>query len=138
MNAVFVDTSALLALLVPSDEAHARAKRVFARLAAEETPLVTCSYTLVETYALVGRRLGRAAVKQFRSEFAPVLDVVWVDAEAHERGLDLLEESKASLSLVDAVSFVTARSREIERVFAFDPHFTDAGFKAVSWASLPS
>jgi predicted nucleic acid-binding protein len=133
VNEVFVDTSALLALLVPTDEAHTRAKQAFARLAAEETPLVTCSYTLVETYALVGRRLGRAAVAAFRADFAPLLDVIWVDADAHERGLDLLEASESSaLSLVDAVSFVTARDRQIDRVFAFDPHFTGAGFTPVS------
>lgn len=133
MNAVFVDTSALLALLVPTDAAHKRAQRAFARLAADETPLLTCSYTLVETYALVGRRLGSGAVAAFRADFAPLLDVAWVGADEHERGLDLLSESpSATLSLVDAVSFVIARDRGIDAVFAFDRHFTDARFTAVT------
>ena len=132
MSAVFVDTSALLALLVPTDVAHSRAKRAFGRLKEDETPLVPCSYSLVETYALVGRRLGRAAVAAFRHDFAPLLDVIWVGVDEHERGLDLLQASRSALSLVDAVSFVTARDRQIQRVFAFDPHFTDAGFTAVS------
>lgn len=52
--------------------------------------------------------------------------------DQHERGLDLLEESHSEkLSLVDAVSFVVARDHDVERVFAFDPHFTKAGFIAV-------
>ena len=133
MSAVFVDTSALLALLVPTDTAHPRARRAFAQLAAEEAPLLTCSYTLVETYALVGRRLGKPAVAAVRADFAPLLEVVWIGADEHDRGLDVLQESRSTtLSLVDAVSFVVARDRHIERVFAFDRHFTDAGFTAVS------
>ncbi|MDG4596628.1 MAG: PIN domain-containing protein [Candidatus Contendobacter sp.] len=58
MNQVFVDTSAILALLVATDEAHPAAKMAFARLAAREAALLTTSYVLVETYALLGRRLG--------------------------------------------------------------------------------
>lgn len=129
---VFVDTSAVLALLVPTDVHHPRARRAFARLAADEVRLMTTSYTLVECYALIGRRLGLNALAKFRADFAPLLDVVWIGSDEHERGLDLLEESHtAKLSLVDAVSFVVARDRDIERVFAFNPHFTKAGFTAV-------
>lgn len=132
MSTVFVDTSAVLALLVPTDVHHKRAQRTFTQLAADEARLMTTSYTLVECYALIGRRLGLDALTKFRADFAPLLDVVWIGSDEHERGLDLLEESNsATLSLVDAVSFVVARARDVERVFAFDPHFTKAGFTAV-------
>ena len=129
---VFVDTSAVLALLVPTDVHHKRAQRTFAKLAAAEARLMTTSYTLVECYALIGRRLGLDALIKCRADFAPLLEVVWIGSDEHERGLDLLEESNsAKLSLVDAVSFVVARDHDIERVFAFDPHFTKAGFTAL-------
>jgi len=132
VSTVFVDTSAVLALLVPTDVHHKRAQRAFTQLAADEVRLMTTSYTLVECYALIGRRLGLDALTKFRADFAPLLDVVWIGSEEHERGLDLLEDSQsAKLSLVDAVSFVVARDRDVERVFAFDPHFTSAGFTAV-------
>jgi predicted nucleic acid-binding protein len=133
VSGVLVDTSAVLALLVPTDVHHKRARRAFTRLAADEVRLMATSYTLVECYALIGRRLGLEALTRFRADFAPLLDVVWIGSDEHERGLDLLEESdSAYLSLVDAVSFVVARDHDIERVFAFDPHFTKAGFIAVS------
>lgn len=132
MSTVLVDTSAVLALLVPTDVHHKRAQRAFTQLAADEARLMTTSYTLVECYALIGRRLGLGALARFRAEFAPLFDVVWIGADEHERGLDLLEESNSEkLSLVDAVSFVVARDHDVERVFAFDPHFTKAGFTAV-------
>jgi uncharacterized protein len=129
MSQVFVDTSALYALLVRSDERHRDARRAFARLMSEEAVLVTTSYVLVETYALLGRRIGLAAVAAFRDDFAPLLDVAWVDPATHDAGLDgLLDRSRRDLSLVDVVSFVVMRGRGIGEAFAFDRHFGAEGF----------
>ncbi|MGH9308481.1 MAG: type II toxin-antitoxin system VapC family toxin [Vicinamibacterales bacterium] len=133
MNAVFVDTSAFLGLLSLKDENHDRAARTFATLRTNRAPLVTTSFVLVETYALIGRRFGLAAVLDFRADFAPLIDVVWVDETLHNGGLDLLiERPKRTLSLVDAVSFVMMRERQMNEAFAFDPHFEQEGFALVS------
>ena len=129
MIRVFLDTSAVLALLNPKDEQHGRARRVFETLRAQEAGLVTTSFVLVETYALLARRMGLAAVRAFRNDLMPLLDVVWIGADAHEAGLDLvLERKKRDLSLVDAVSFVVMREQRLEHAFAFDSHFEDEGF----------
>ena len=133
MSAVFADTSALLALLNPKDESHAEAEKAFGTLRVRQAPLISTSYVLVETYALVGRRLGLDAVRKFRTEFAPLLDVVWVDALLHDAGLDLLvDRNRRLLSLVDAVSFVTMRRRRVDEAFAFDPHFEEEGFTLIA------
>ena len=133
MNSVFADTSALLALLNPADENHDRAQRAFATLRTRKASVHSTSYVLVETYALVGRRLGLEAVRSFRTDFAPLIDVVWVDDMLHNAGLDLLlDRRKRLLSLVDAVSFVTMRQSHMAEAFAFDPHFEDEGFSIVS------
>jgi predicted nucleic acid-binding protein len=132
VNTVLVDTSAIIALLVPTDASHGKARRAFERLAAGAARLVVTSYTLVECYALIDRRIGREAVRQFRGEFAPLLEVVWVGVDEHEQALDIVAAAAASgPSLVDAVSFVVARSLDIEDVFAYDAHFTKAGFAPV-------
>jgi len=131
LTRTFIDTSAILALLVPTDEAHSRARAIFADLQAETAPLVTTSYVLVETYALLGRRLGVEAVRNFRMSFAPLLDVAWVDSDLHERALDLLLERPRGVSLVDAVSFVFLRDESIERAFVFDTHFEKEGVRTL-------
>ena len=132
MNGVFADTSGLLALVNARDENHARAERVFTTLRARRAPLVSTSFVLVETYALIGRRFGLAAVRSFRADFSPLLDVVWVDETLHDAGLDLLlKRNKRLVSLVDAVSFVTMRQRNVAEAFAFDPHFEQEGFSLV-------
>lgn len=133
MSAVFVDTSALLALLNVKDENHSRASHAFETLRSRRSPLLATSYVLVEAYALVGRRLGVDAVRDFRADFAPLLDIVWVDEVLHNSGLDLLlDRQKRALSLVDAVSFVTMQQRDMTEAFAFDPHFQQEGFSLVT------
>ncbi len=129
MSRVFVDTSALLALVVGSDQAHGEASEGFARLRAERASLVTSSYVLVETYALLQARIGIGAVRIFREAFAPLLDVLWVDEPTHERALDdLLLRDARKLSLVDASSFELMRANRVDRAFAFDPHFREEGY----------
>lgn len=133
MNAVFADTSGLFALLDRQDSNHDRAKASFTTLRTRQAPLVSTSFVLVETYALLGRRLGLDSIRSFRTDFAPLLEVVWVDDALHEAGLDLLiDRRRRLLSLVDAVSFVTMRRKNIADAFAFDPHFPQEGFSLVT------
>ena len=133
MNAVFGDTSAFIALLNAADENHHRAERAFATLRTRKAPILSTSYVLVETYALVGRRLGLDATRSFRTDFVPLIDVMWVDEWLHNAGLDLLlDRRKRLLSLVDAVSFVAMRQGNVDEAFAFDPHFEQEGFSIVS------
>jgi uncharacterized protein len=83
VTAVFVDTSALFALLDGKDANHARAKRAFANLRTRQAALVSTSFVLVETYALVVRRLGLDAVRSVREDVAPLVDVVWQESAPH-------------------------------------------------------
>lgn len=132
MSRVVVDSSALLAPLLPTDESHREARAAFGRLRGREAVLVTTSYVLVKTCALLDRRVGRDAVAAFREGFAPLLEVVWVDRDLYDRGLDLQLNRPRGVSLVDAVSFGCIREARIEEVFAFDRHFEQEGFVGVS------
>ena len=127
---VFADTSALYALLDRSDANHDAASRAWSRLLGADDRLVTTSYALVETHALLQRRLGIDALRTFTSAFAPFLDVVWVDAALHAAGVSaVLAARRRDLSLVDCVSFEVMRQQHIHAAFAFDPHFRTHGFR---------
>jgi predicted nucleic acid-binding protein len=129
---VFVDTSALFALLVTTDSNHARAAAAFEKLRSRSDVLATTSYVLVETYALLGRRVGVSAVRSFSEDMAPLLEVSWTDQDRHDSAVALLlERNDETLSLVDAVSFVSMRAERIEEAFVFDRHFEDEGFSVV-------
>ena len=124
-----MDTSALLAVLNSGDENHARASRSFRSLLEADEPLVTTSYVLVETVALLQHRFGLGAVRGFQDAVAPVLTVEWVDAELHAEGTAaLLTANRRELSLVDCVSFACMRRQGLTRAFHFDRQFRDQGF----------
>jgi uncharacterized protein len=131
MPLVFVDTSAILALMLENDAEHPRARQAFAALRAQRTPLWTTSYVLVEAYALLRRRVGVEATARLRSDFEPLLDVVWVGAELHGRGLDLLALRPRGVSLVDCVSFAAMHEHGIDRAFAYDRHFEEEGYALI-------
>jgi predicted nucleic acid-binding protein len=132
LSTVFVDTSGVYALLVASDAFHGRARAAFEALRKEDARLVTTSYVLVESYALLGRRIGVDAVRRFRVDVAPLMEVIWVDRALHEDALDsLIARGATDVSLVDAVSFAAMRAGSVDRALTFDAHFADEGFETL-------
>jgi predicted nucleic acid-binding protein len=133
MSLVFADTSALYAFLVAEDENHERAKSILAALRAEAPTLVSSSYVIQETVALLQTRIGVPAVRTFQQIVAPALEVAWIEGALHERAMAaLLAAGKRDVSLTDWTSFEVMRDRGIERAFAFDPDFADQGFVVLS------
>jgi predicted nucleic acid-binding protein len=128
---VFVDTSALYALLDRDDAEHRRAADVFPRLLDEER-LVTHNYVAVELMALVQRRLQPPAMSACVQQVLPALDMVWVTHDVHAAAEHaLLGAGRPRPSLVDWVSFEVMRRRDIDMAFAFDADFAAQGFRTV-------
>lgn len=129
---VFVDTSAILALVDSSDEGHTRAVDAFDTLLDDAHEFVTHNYVVLETIALLHRRIGVDAVSQVSNDFFSEVDVVWIDPSIHHAALRaLLAGRRRQLSLVDQVSFEVMRRQAIETAFALDPDFSAAGFDVV-------
>lgn len=127
MVTVFVDTSALLALVNPNDEHHARATTTFA--AFDDGDVLVCTnYVVVETLALVQRRLGMATVATLRHHILSALDIRWIDPVTHDTALDALEAHGRQISFVDHTSFGFMRRAGVPTAFAFDEDFRHAGF----------
>ncbi|HEX9668465.1 MAG TPA: type II toxin-antitoxin system VapC family toxin, partial [Thermoanaerobaculia bacterium] len=87
---VFVDTSALLAVLDRADQDHSAAAAALRSLLGADEDLVTSNYVLVETFALVQSRLGLAAIRLLQHDLVPVLRVAWIDEEAHRAAVTAL------------------------------------------------
>ena len=128
----FVDTSAFLAVLGKDDENHARARAAWGALLEQRAPLVTSSYVLAETLAILQHRMGLDAVRVFHNDVYPVLTIEWVAGVLHEKGMGgVLAARRRALSLVDCVSFEVMRQRGLRKVFAFDTHFKEQGFDVI-------
>lgn len=126
---VFVDTSAIYAVLYEPDNNHAAAVDVFARLIDGGEGLVTTNYVVVETIALLQRRLGIVAARAFVEDMLPLMDVVWVsEREHHAATAAMLAANRRDLSLVDCSSFEAMREHGIRTAFCFNAHFREQGF----------
>jgi predicted nucleic acid-binding protein len=127
---IFVDTSALLAVLDQSDGNHPAAKARWIEIVNGEDELISHNYILVETSAVVLRRLGLEAVRVFERDVVPVLRLIWVTREVHEASVGAhLVASRRTLSLVDCVSFEIMRRTGVLVAFAFDRHFQEYGYE---------
>lgn len=126
----FVDTSALYALLAADDANHAAATHTFAALVEEE--LVSHSYVVLESAALVQKRLGMEATRTLLDDLVPSFDVEWVDEALHRAARTaLLTAGRRDISLVDWTSFEQMRQRGIPNAFAYDRHFAAQGFELI-------
>jgi len=134
MNAspVFVDTSALLALVHAQDAHHAEVVRVMQELAGKAVPLITHSYVLVETGALVRRRFGNEAFRRIGKTVQSSALVVWVDERVHVAAWESAAAcGRSGPGLVDQVSFLVMKELGIGSVVAFDSHFVEQGFRTL-------
>ncbi|MFO1432206.1 MAG: PIN domain-containing protein [Candidatus Competibacteraceae bacterium] len=89
MSSYFVDTAALLALLDGDDRYH-QAAATWRSLLAEDAVLITTNYVLIETYALVQRRLGMEAIRILSQDFVPLLDIDWLNEKIHNAAVAAL------------------------------------------------
>lgn len=131
---VFIDTSALYAVLAADDPDHTAAAerwhRLLDQMTAEGTTPVTHCGVVTEISALVQRRLGLAALRALLDDIIPLLDVTWVDARLYrEAAVSTLAANQRNISLVDWTSFLVMRSRAISVAFAFDENFAAQGFE---------
>jgi predicted nucleic acid-binding protein len=129
---VFVDTSALYALLVATEDGHAAIVAALERILRARRPLLTTNYVLLETAALLQRRFGLAAVRDLEARVVPLLQVRWVDEALHRGAMDrLLRSDRRQLSLVDCASFVVMDAEALDEALALDADFETEGFRVL-------
>jgi len=130
---VFVDTSALYAVLDADDEQHGvadhRWELLLSGVEQDEYEAVTHSSVVVEATTLVQHRLGMRACKALLDDLLGPFTVVWVDVSLHSLAASaLLAAGRRQVSLVDWTSFTVMRQRGIDVAFAFDEDFIKQGF----------
>lgn len=129
---VFVDTSALLAVMNANDQNHSAALPVWHVLLTGLNQLYISNYILVELCFLLQNRFGIEAVQLFNNDVLPVMEIIWVMETTHQQAMSaLLAANRRNLSLVDCVSFEIVRQLGISQVFAFDDHFMEQGFEVI-------
>ena len=123
-----VDTSGLYACLDGGDAHHEIATETFVELT-KAGALVTHSYVVLESAALVQRRFGIEPLRALLDDLLPAIETIYVDESIHQAAVAALIASRSrDVSLVDWTSFEVMRRLGIEQAFAFNDDFAAQGF----------
>jgi len=131
---IFVDTGAWVALADQDDKYYERAVREYPNLLKRYRRLVTTNLVVAEVYIILCKALGHTAAITFLESVgsSPRIEKVESTEELETEAQDILRRySDQDFSYTDAVSFALMRQRSIDTAFAFDKHFSIAGFSMV-------
>jgi predicted nucleic acid-binding protein len=129
----FVDTGAWIALLVPQDVHHARARGFFQSIA-PSTQLITSNYVLAETVTWLSYHRLRRTAFTLRdmveaAESTNLLTTTWITQQFHSEAWEFFQRfDDHEISFCDCTSFAVCRSKVVDFVFGFDRDFLLAGF----------
>ncbi len=132
MEKIFVDTSAIFALVNTAETNNLAALDTWNGFGNNDVDLISNNYVIVESISLIQGRLGLSVVRKLLDNVLPFIQVIWVDEDQHSAIVqDVLSANRRQLSLVDYSSFVTMRREGIETAFTFDAHFREQGFRVI-------
>lgn len=133
-NQVFLDTSALLALVNRDDAIHVTAAAVEADLTNQRIPLVTSDWVLLEFLNGASGLSLRAAAARLTDRLRTSARVALIPAtrEAWDAALTLYRDRPdKEWSFVDCSSILICEEQGIRRVFTHDRHFAQAGLEVL-------
>ncbi len=127
-----MDTSAIYAFVSPDDRFHDQSKEVYTELLERGDQLYTTSYVLVESSALIQRRLGFESLKAFIDSIQGVWEILWIYQSAHEQiWKRMMARGGSRLSLVDW-SVVVSAEKTRSTIFTSDSDFAQEGLTVIS------
>ncbi|HMP77385.1 MAG TPA: PIN domain-containing protein [Kiritimatiellia bacterium] len=128
---VFIDTSAFYALLVKSDDAHARMAARMAAAAGARGRFVTTDYVLDETATLLRARGLGHLVAQFLDYVlaSNSCRIAWMDPGQFKAVAAFFDKHRDQpWSFTDCFSFVVMKQHSLREALTKDEHFRAAGF----------
>lgn len=132
MNAVFVDTGALVARVLPRDQYHRASTSGWETLENVAIKLFSSEHVLDEAASLLVRQAGASYAAKWARDHLASSEIAWLNASRddwHEALRWLEKFSDQRLSMTDCLSFALMRREGIDAVFGFDRHFELAGFE---------
>ena len=130
MARVFVDTSALYALLDRSDKYHEAATNTLEEVSKRRTEPLLTNFVVAECHALLLSRLGADVARKWLLGNIWPLERVTIEDEARAEQI-IARYTDKTFSYTDATSFAVMERLGLETAFAFDPHFRQYGLQVI-------
>jgi predicted nucleic acid-binding protein len=129
---IFVDTSALYALIDRNDAHHPAARAMVEKHVRNGRMLVTTDYIVTETINLANARGGTQVARRVLDlvEQSVALRIEWIGTERFAAAKAYFRKhDDHGYSFTDCTSFVTMRELRLASAFTTDRHFRAAGFQ---------
>ncbi|MBN1684810.1 MAG: PIN domain-containing protein [Gammaproteobacteria bacterium] len=128
---IFIDTSAFIARYIEKDLYHAIALEKWGKIAKINGKIFTSNFVLDEMFTLLARKVSYqfAAEKAdfiYSSHRLVILRPTLTDELLAVRLFKKYADQKVSFT--DCVTFSLMRQQHLKKIFAFDRHFSLAGF----------
>lgn len=138
MVAVYVDASALAALINSRDQNYANAQKLLKHLQLEKASLITTDYIIDEAATLLLTRSRNGyyyALAMLNWVFDPNsnLRIEWVEKAIFKTATKIFRRFNKDKQwpFTDCTSYVVMKELGIKTAFTFDEHFRQMGFKIV-------
>jgi predicted nucleic acid-binding protein len=131
---VFVDTSALYALIDKRDAHHAAARRAVESRLKSGRRLVVTDYVIAETVNLANTRGGSMLAVRILDlvELSAGIRIEWITSTRFESAKRFFRQhADHSYSFTDCSSFVVMRELGLADALTTDRHFAEAGFRGL-------
>lgn len=132
-EAAFVDSGAWIALALSRDPLHAQARGQWQLLQDNGAKLHTSVPVVIETFTFLQRNARQDVALAWKdSIYEPgVVEILPCELRDLQQSWQYFRNDLHKLSAVDATSFAIMKRARIRLAFAFDHHFSVAGFRLV-------
>lgn len=125
--AVFIDSSAIVALVDQDDASHQDAVSAYHGLVSAGYRLFTTNYVVAETYDLLRTGVGHAVARQWLKDSGLATYHADEQDERRARRMVLRARGAQGLTLTDAISLIVMERFGVSDAFAVDPNFLSGG-----------
>jgi predicted nucleic acid-binding protein len=133
-SSIFIDTSALIAIMNKKDQYHARAIDIFTAIVKGNNNLIITSHIFAETITRIERKVS---AKQAILAGKMLLNNNGIKIIIPQEGIidnawNIFQKYQdQEFSFVDCISFAVMKEMRITKAFAFDKHFKIIGFETL-------
>jgi predicted nucleic acid-binding protein len=117
---IFADSSYFIGLADLKDQWHPLAVRVLKKV---KENLIISDLVISETVTSIGSRAGGKAGKRIYNYFCDNCEIVFVDDDLLEEGMEIFLRYDGKLSVADSVSIAIMKRRAVKKIISFDSDF---------------
>jgi uncharacterized protein len=133
-SSIFIDTSAIIALMNKKDQFHARAIDILAAITKGSSDLITTSHVFAETVTRIERKVSakQAILAGNMIRNNDRIKIIIPQEGLIDNAWKIFQKYQdQGFSFVDCISFALMKELRLTKAFAFDKHFKIIGFETL-------